>query len=689
MAIGYLPGGAISVQAASPQANPKMQVRAGFDGYYKQLSWLPIQINLSLPENNPNFEGWLEASFANFDEDSPRYRRSIKLSAPANRTVWLYLPTDNRTIQDVQVRLTTMEGREIENQNQSLRTLNQNEFLLGVISDDGNALSYLNGQQYTLPYNRSNALLTTPRYNTRTGVTPVKPSIRVAHLSAADLPTEGTGWDSLDGLALSDLSTINLSDQLIAQDTMAQAASFWLGQGRLLFVAGDSGLRRGGFLSDLLPVKPSGPPQNIAVPQELTKTLLAFSQSGNLLVAESVALPGTEVAINQNGRPLLAKRAFGLGTSWFAAFDLRTLNSRNGQEVMRYALSDYEPRLSYLTGYRQPADNYRRWANEVSPNGKVSKLPETFIIAIFFGIYIIVIGPGIYFGLRALRKRELGWVVAPAIALVVSLTIYLIGTFTSGDPLTMSRLSVITLGENASGRMSGGTVGLTTIYSNKRTEFRLNGDEQALSLPLSNNIRPSFRSSTTPINNDDLALVIQQGAGGGYGQILMGLSDQRSFASEQNDKAGAGEGIMVRAKVVNNNELEGTIENRSGYDWTDLAVWKPGGLVYNIPLIKNGEKLNLSKVNTVRQNNTDLIKSLIGDTSAFRPADDVDGFLEQKATVLSTLLGNSGDALPKGGNRLYLIAWRQSTTNFPLKIENSTATSNDLTLLFEPISLQP
>lgn len=684
------------VRAEVAAVPPKMQVRAGFEGYYKQVSWLPVQVSLNLPEGNPNFDGWVEASFTNFAENTPRYRRSVQLVPPANRTFWVYLPTDNRSLQEIQVRLTNQVGTELDSQNIGIRALSQNELLMGVISDDSSALSYLNGQQLTQPYNRGSALLGSPRYsrtpNNSSFSSSNKPTIRVARISPADLPTEASGWDSLDGLVLSDMSNFNLGDQTLNQDSLTQAAASWLAQGRLLWVAGDSGLRKSGFLADLLPVKVAGPPQNGSFPPELAVLAKTSSPAGNFLVADSSLVPGGSAPVTQNGKPLLAKRDFGLGTSWFIATELKSFTATNGLPIWRYALSDYEPRLAYSDSFRQPSDSYRRWFNEVNPNVKVATLPDTGVIALFLLGYVVLIGPVIYLGLRQSGRRELGWLIAPAIAIIISLSIYFIGMFTAGDPLVISRLSVITTGETASGKMAGGSVGVATIYSNNRVDFRLNTDDQTVSYPFNRNRNNNTFRNSQPDTPDEELLSVQQGPGGGYGKLLMGLTDQRSFMTENSSKTGVGEGIIIQLKA-NGDELEGTLENRTGLDWVDLGIWKPNGKAYNIPLLKAGEKITLGSNNLLRQSNG-LVRTLTGiDTLSFNnfganPNQNRESYQEQKAAVLSTLLGMDGEALPKNSNRVYLVAWRQTTDNFPLKIENTSATTSDLTLLFQPVTLR-
>ena len=62
-------------------------------------------------------------------------------------------------------------------------------------------------------------------------------------------------------------------------------------------------------------------------------------------------------------------------------------------------------------------------------------------------------------------------------------------------------------------------------------------------------------------------------------------------------------------------------------------------------------------------------------------------YQNHKAAVLSTLLGDAGEALPKDASRAYLVAWQRASFNFPLQLGNHAASNNDLTLLFETFGL--
>ncbi len=700
MAISSLPLACILLalapvaQAVVAPAAIKMQVRAGFDSYYKTSSWLPLQISLELAEGNAPFEGWIEASFSNFADNTPLYRRSVQLMPPANRTVWLYLPSDTRSIFETQVRLVDRQGSEVESQAVAVKPLNQGEFLLGVVSDDNSALNYLNGERLSQPFNRGSTLVQGRSVGGRTGTVSIpasKPVVRIAHLTSTDFPPEGAGWDSLDGLALTDLTTQSLGDNNLNQASLAQAASTWLSQGRFLLMAGDSGLRRSGFLSALSATRLIGQPQTLTFMAGLSKVVAISNLPANLLVAESVAWPSTQdIVKGPDGRSLLSRRNYGLGTAWYIAAELKSLGMLVSAGLWQFTLNDYEPRQSYADLQRQPADFGRRLINEVNPSTRTSNLPESWLVGVLLLSYVVVLGPLAYFILSKNGKRELGWVVAPGLATLLALSIYAVGALTGGDPLVFSRLSIITLAENGEGRLDGGTTGLATIYSNSRVDFQLQAGDGTLSAPLSRS-RSQLLGRQPDVQPDQLQL-IQQGPGAGYGQVLLGLSDQRSFVVEQNGARGAGEGILTRL-TSRGDELDGTLENRTGSDWFDITIWKPGSRIYSIPLIKNGETLTLNAVFASRKNGnlaaTIARANSIGSSSYNQEQQRRrELYSQHKEAVLNTLLGPDGETLPKGDERVFVLAWLQSSSSFPLQIQGRPATPVDLTLLFEPVSLR-
>ncbi|OJV93817.1 MAG: hypothetical protein BGO39_15735 [Chloroflexi bacterium 54-19] len=682
---GLVVAHAAPTQVSSP---PKIAVRAGFDGYYKLNSWLPVKVDISLAVGNASFEGWIEASFTNFGDGSPIYRRAVQLTPPADREIWLYLPSGNQSLQSVQVRLVSQETTVITSQDISIHPLDQSDLLVGVISDDPNSLAILNGLRPTQAYNKG-SLFYAIDYYSRSPRPGIVPAIKIIHILPPDLPPDVSGWDSLDGLVLTGLSNTIPLDRLQNAATYQSAAAAWLVQGRFLFIGGDSGLTRSGYLGDFLPVQAAGAPQNKALPDQLRRLQTESTTLPQFLIADTGLLPGASTQLTLDGKPFLAEKPFGLGRSWFSAAELNALPPSILGGLWEIAFQDYEPHLSYTTGLRRPTDLSPPWTSRLSPNTRVATLPNPDVIGLALGIYVLLLGPTSYLVLKMFGKREMGWLVAPVLAIIFSAGFYVAGAITSGEPLVISRVSIVMLGETAQGKMVGGSTNLGTLYSNARNsvEIQVNDQTQAVSLPNSKN---SF-DLAVPVPNSDFA-TIRQGPSGGFGPVYLGQDDQRSFALESITPQEVGEGIVANLSAKGT-EITGTLENRSLTDWVNLSIWSSGNIIYQVPLIKASEKITLQKSYMLENRTDSLVLVLAGlvdgnaGTSNSALGIGSPAYQSQEVSILNTLMGSEGQVLPKGLARVYLIGWSQATFKFPLKIEGQGAKSKDLTLLFEPLAL--
>ncbi|MEI6043607.1 MAG: hypothetical protein WCS37_04340 [Chloroflexota bacterium] len=684
-----------------------MEVKAGFDSYYKEYAWLPIEINLTLPSGTAPFQGWVEASFGNFDSGMVLFRRAVQLTPPAHKTVWLY-PDGQRALRQVQVRLVADDGTEvIAPISKVINPLGESSLLMGIISDDTSALNYLNSTQVGLEALAYSPLLLSYRsiVQTATPALGTPPRVTVAHLTLADLPPNGIAWNSLDSLVISDLNSSFVGEE----ESLRKALANWLTQGAALFVAGDSPLRHATFLRNFLPVQSS---DNLPDPRAISAANLTglqdFSQTSSPLPATMLTLadtalnsttPGSQSLLDQEGRPLLATRPFGLGRAWFFAPELRPLRNWDGMTAFWKAVfKDYRLRLNYAATARRAIEGpYREYSLRLTPSPQRPELPGPWWITLFLAIYVIAVGPLHYFVLRRFDRREWAWVTVPLLTLLFSAGAYAVGNFSSQGAMVVSRLAIITLGEGTDGRLSGGTNSLAGLYSNGRNDFELKVGEEALSTPVfdGGQSRMNFNG-----NNNASGPIVQQGPGGGFGRINMGIRAQRSFVFEQDGSAS--EGVRARLKIVTGN-LEGTLENLSNKAWEDLSLILPGGRVQKVGNLQPGEKREVgASSHTPAQ--TYLVQTITGMTNFYqgsnpsgRLSTNTPYYLNSntsptnpnahKAIVLETLFGPNGDGLPTDSGRFYLIGWRNEAT-VPFSMEGRTFQSYDLTLLFEPLNAE-
>jgi|GEM_PF-2991414 len=686
----------------------KMEVKAGLDSYYKENQWLPLQITLSNDNSNsPPISGRIEASFSNFSNDTQVYHRDIELIPPYRKTVWLYL-NGPRVIRNVQVRLVTNDSTVLQSVQKDITSLDASSFLLGVISDDSSALNYLNGLQLVQPFKSYSAFLYGYNGNVNQALSS-NTRTTIARLSPSDIPPQSAGLSALDGLIISDLTTTNLSAGL-DQTTLRNTVGGWLATGKALIVAGDSGLRKVGSLAPLLPVTGGGSPKNSnslpAFAEFIKATVPNVTQdlSGqqSLTVADAKLEPaggGRIVApISGNGPLMLATQAYGLGTSWFIGAELRDLRGWAGAEVFWKALfKNYQPRFDYATNARKTQTG-NDWGYRLTPNPEVRERIEPWGLMIFLGIYILFIGPIGYIILKRTDRRELAWIIIPAFSVIFTIGAYLISNGGLNEDLLISRTQVITLAQGNDGQLNGTATGLATIYSNKRNEFDLNVNENTL-------FNPSFGDNYYP--NSSLGRVAKQGPGAGYRGLFLGLQQNHSYSFENDSVNPAGEGIIADVRLVNG-KLSGTLENKSGKDWTDVIVFVPSATTQKVGTLKAGEKKNIPDIAAVPGIN--LVETLTNSTSAqltgsgnYRNGNNnyplgvmmyrnENGKLVpdpdyRRALVLESFFGMSGEGLAVDNNRFYLVGWN-SKAELPFAVPNKNIGTYDLSLLFQGLSFR-
>jgi hypothetical protein len=175
--------GLLPVVGVSAQDELTLDVRAGFDGYYKPESWVPVYAIVA--NTGPDIDGEIRAA-PSWGEDGLAYTQPALLPAQSRKQFTLYVQAQYNT-HEIIVRL-SQGNKTLARETARVQALD-GDFLYGVVSSDPAALSYLAG----LP----------PRNQRR---------VHVAHLVPQELPAQTSVLTSLDVLILHNLDASTLSD---------------------------------------------------------------------------------------------------------------------------------------------------------------------------------------------------------------------------------------------------------------------------------------------------------------------------------------------------------------------------------------------------------------------------------------------------------------------------------------------
>ncbi|MCB8989603.1 MAG: hypothetical protein H6664_02145 [Ardenticatenaceae bacterium] len=498
-----------------------MSARAGFDGYYKQSAWFPIQVTVA--NNGPAIEGELRVAIGSSSVgDQVLYTAPVSLPTQSNKRVTLYVDVPI-VIGAPRVELRDGNGRLVSEVTANiLSQQGENSLLYGVVSSDPGELEFLED----IPGSKTNA--------------------SVAFLDISELPEAAVAWNSLDVLIFNDVDTGQLSAK------QQEALDRWVRTGGQLVVTGGAGWQKTtAAFTDMLPVTLSGSESVADLPEFAAQTGVPFRDPGPYLVATS-SLRSGDLLFHEAGLPLLARHSWGRGQVYFLALDpkLAPLVDWDGSEVLWQGVATAVPVYPYW---------WNGFQNSYSARSAVTSLPSLALpsvltMAIFLLIYVLVIGPINYRMLKRRGRRELAWVTVPALVLVFSLGAYFTGFQLKGNEVILNQMSVVY------GRTGGEPVrvqSLLGLYSPQRDTYDLILPGDAMVRPFDQNFGSMSSSGNIGSISRSSDLVIKDvrvDVSGMETFVAYGYQDGPPIITQASLDVD-GSDIMLNITVQNNSDL--------------------------------------------------------------------------------------------------------------------------------------
>jgi hypothetical protein len=519
--------GAIMPTAAQETNGLAMRVLAGYDGYYKTRTWIPVLVNVS--NEGPPIEGELRITHgSDAAGDQVVYNTPISLPTQSNKQLFMYVYPQGFST-SIEVELLADNGRSLlKAPSNNLRQLSSDGLLYGVVTPEPGNLDYLED----VWGGRSEAA--------------------VAYLEMDQLPDLPSAWNGLDVLVFHDVDTGQLTPE------QQESLTAWLNTGGQLVIAGGAGWQKTSTaFADMLPVAVTSSETVADLPALQTAVGEPFRDPGPYLVTMS-SLSNGEMIFHESGLPLLAKRPFGQGAVFFLALDpsLAPLIDWAGSEIIWAAVADNVPnRASWADGFQNG------WAAVSAVSSLPSlAMPPVFQLAGYLLLYILVIGPLNYVVLKRLNRRELAWVTIPALVLLFSGIAYLTGFQLKGNVTILNQMSVAS-GEVGSENMRAST--LLGLYSPRRSSYNVMLPIESMAHPISDNYTPGSSSSVAAITRSNDVIL---------SEVRVDVSDVETFVA---DSVPPGMPISGRANLrVDNGDikLSATIRNESETNLEDAVL---------------------------------------------------------------------------------------------------------------------
>ncbi len=364
------------VQPASA-ATVGLKAWPGLAGLYKQDQM--VQVRVEIDNTGSPFQGQLEVgrkAKPNITEDNvPVYRQDMEIPSGKTETM-MFVPGE--ILGDAEIRL-LIDGKI------SARSLIQGTNVDGMMALVIDEKTYRSDFFNWLDKALNNQL-------------------QIKYISPQELPENVLLLQGVDLLVVGPESMATLSAQ------QCKAITEWtrLG-GNLLLSQGAGAAPEGAF--------------HVITPVEVTGSTTVNGSMGGLREAQG-SLPAVtgrvlqgQVLVSDNGVPLLVKGEAGKGQVLYSAVPLEALNGGNDKVWQTLYGSDVEifsSKGDWLQGNLRHASTY-------IPS---LELPLTGVSLIWL-LYLILVGPGLYWLLKRLDKRDYAWFLIPAAAVVVAIGMYL------------------------------------------------------------------------------------------------------------------------------------------------------------------------------------------------------------------------------------------------------------------------
>lgn len=469
-----VPGGAALAQGDLSDL-VTVEMRAGFDGYFRSNAWLPVRVEVT--NNGDDLDGVIvvrpETSGSAITNT---FTAPVSLPNGSRQTLFLYVSARGNAPR-LRVELLNADGGVVADTEAPLRSITARDRLYVVVSGAA-AGTTIDLEPVTSGGHRA----------------------LQANWRITDLPDRALALSAVDALVFNDVDTGTL------MPGQRDALREWVTLGGQLIATGGAAWQpTAAGLRDLLPLVPDDS-QTLADLSALVQfggDYVTALTGDTLLATGTLAEDARVLAATDDGLPLVARRTLGSGTVDYLAVDpnsapLRGWAAREGLWLTLLTSPDSTP--SWANGFKNFSE--AKTAVEILPG--LDLLPAALGLLAFLAAYVGLVGPVNYLILSRLNRREWAWVTIPVLILVFSLLARVAGFNLRGNQITLSRLTVIQAWPDTD---EAHIEQVTGLLAPRRDTYALAVTEERMlrSLPADvlNNPLPGLGSGRTEIRQTD------------------------------------------------------------------------------------------------------------------------------------------------------------------------------------------
>ncbi len=609
---------------------------AGFDGYCKDKTWLPVRVEVE--NTGPDLDASVQVSYKNSAGGVTSTTTEVQLPTSSRKSFFVYIFAEG-SLREFAV--SVLDGKTVlQKAKLPANCLAANILLVGVISDAPAAFDGLRD------------------------ITPLGGTTRVAQLHIDDLPERYQAWEALDALVVSNADTGALTA------AQKQALELWLSSGGKLFVTGGAQWQRTtAGLNEFLPLE-------IQSTRNVTdlSSLSAYAEDESLLRVGATITVGTmregaRSLVEQNGVPILSQRTVGFGEVYYLAADpsVNPLRDWAGMKTLYERSLAARPPLPPWASVSY-ADSYT--INQVLGAMKELSMPPILLICGLLVFYMLVMGPLNFLVLRRAKRRELAWMTIPALVILFSCVFYGTGFSFRGVKPILNRLIIMQAWDGAPQADVRALVG---IYSPVRAEYDVTADGQFMPKAFSGGFGGVQTDNDWKTLQEDSAMVVPD--------TRVEIAGMKTLTVE---------GTLPALPITHTLTIDlskpapavtGTVVNASEFTLRDAVIITPGGWK-KLGDFKPGDSVDVNILRLVTGTNSPAFYSAdpmdILDLSYNNTSTNVDD-ARRYAFLQTIITSNTYGYINPGNWGVYLMGW-MDRSDLPVSIAGRRYDSVDTVL---------
>ncbi|WHH59932.1 hypothetical protein [Petroclostridium sp. X23] len=592
---------AFSVSAYAESNVEIISIQGGFDGTYKVGGWTPVTITVKNP--GEDFEGEIQIiADSQMYEFKSAYSQPLNLAKNAEKQVTIHVPV-SKTRASIDVQILQNNKVLIEQKYYFKKALNPNTLMIGALADNISGLRYLSGADF--------------------GNKNFSVQGELTQLSDKTFPANNKVLENFNVILINDFDVSTLNEE------KKQNLIKWVEDGGLLVLASGPNYKKvyNGLPDHLkiAEVKGEGTLMSLDALQEYTgKNTTAVPASMQVSLLNTVK--DNELVI-QDGVPLIVQQKFGNGFIYCFAFDpgLEPFSTWQGANLAVWQNMVNSTVIGSVTGEswnsKMQYEFYHAMNNALRYIPSI-KMPSFVLLLSIIGAFILVVGPINYFVLKKKDKREWAWVTIPAIVVIFSLGIYIIGF---GTRFSSAVCSIVSIVEFKNDSKSVDVAAHTGLFNPKRGTLKISTSKD---VEVDFTANPYIDRGYVGPAEEQQKKIISKFTLGDQPTVEFydkGIWDFSSFI--MNKKVSFPDGINNRV-VISNNAVKGSIQNNTGFKIQDafIVIGSSFAKIGDIDIAETKELDHpLEYINSARNDNYQLLNGIFGNNtrnSAFKIDDE-------------------------------------------------------------------